>query len=154
MAAKSRKTVKNRKSGKHVTRSASLPRNPREAGELLKHTWDTTLASLAGAQADLEKQVKSLLKRNRIDASDASALLQSLNAAFVRERKQAVKALDGRVKSLQTRIAKERKAVGKRIDGAVQSALGSLNIPSRSEVAELTRKVEALSGKVDRLVRR
>lgn len=149
MAAKSRK-----KTVKPIHRSASLPRSPREAKEMLKHTWDTTLANLSGAQADLEKQVKSLLRRNRIDASDASALMQSLNAAFVRERKQAVKALDGRVKTLQTRIAKERKVVGKRIDGAVQSALGSLNIPSRTEVATLTRKVDALSAKIDRMKRR
>lgn len=148
MAAKSRKTIK------PVARTASLPRSPREAREMIQQTWNTTLANLTSAQADVEKQVKSLLKRNKIDASDASALMQSLNAAFVRERKQAVKALDGRVKTLQTRIAKERKVVGKRIDGAVQSALGSLNIPSRSEVHELTRKVEVLSSKVDRLGRR
>lgn len=148
MATKIRKTVK------PVHRKATLPRSPREVGGLLKHTWDNTLASLSSAQTDIEKQVKSLMKRNKIDASDAQALLHSLNAAFLRERQHVLRALDGRVKDLQARIAKERKVVGRRIDGAVQSTLGSLNIPSRSEVAHLTHKVEALSAKIDRMKRR
>ena len=120
---------------------------------MIKHTWEATLASLNEAQQGLEKQVKSLLKRNKINASDAGALMDSLNAAIERERKKALKQVEARVKDLQGRVEKERKVLARTIDGAVQSTLGTLNIPSRREVAELTRKVEALSARIDRLRR-
>lgn len=153
MPAKIRKPVARRSVRRPAAVPDHLPRTPQEAGEMIKHTWESTLASLNEAQQGLEKQVKSLLKRNKIDASDAGALMDSLNAAIDRERKKALKQIEARVKHLQARVEKERKVLARTIDGAVQSTLGTLNIPSRREVAELTRKVEALSARIDRLRR-
>jgi polyhydroxyalkanoate synthesis regulator phasin len=150
MAAKTRKITKPRRTSKPAS---ALPRTPREAGELLKQTWEQTLTSLTATQKEIEHQVRQLMKRNKIDASDARTLLASLNAAVARERKQAVRRLEGGVVELQGRIAKERRALGHSVERAVQQALGALNIPSRRELHELTRKVEALSAKIDRLKR-
>lgn len=153
MPAKTKKPVARRAPRRAPAMPDHMPRTPQEAGEMIKHTWEATLASLNEAQQGLEKQVKSLLKRNKINASDAGALMDSLNAAIERERKKALKQVEARVKDLQGRVEKERKALARSIDGAVQSTLATLNIPSRREVAELTRKVEALSARIDRLRR-
>ena len=54
---------------------------------------------------------------------------------------------------LQTRARKERRALARMVDDAVQRTLAALNIPSRQEVHQLTRRVEELSRKVDRFRR-
>jgi polyhydroxyalkanoate synthesis regulator phasin len=77
-----------------------------------------------------------LLKKNKISAREAASALKALRVRVERERK------------------KERKVVGRRVDEAVQGALAAFNIPSRREVAELTRKIEELSKKIDSLKRR
>ena len=66
-----------------------------------------------------------------------------------RERQKAMKQVEGRLAVLQTRAKKERRAVSRMVDEAVQRALAALNIPSRQEVQELTRRVEELSRKID-----
>jgi len=46
-------------------------------------------------------------------------------------------------------MKKERKVVGRAVGEAVSGALASLNIPSRREVTDLTKKVEELGAKID-----
>jgi RNA polymerase-binding transcription factor DksA len=90
-----------------------------------------------------------LLKRNKITTKDASEAIADFRHRVERERKKALKEIEGRVSSLQTRVRKERKAAAKMVDEAVKGALVAFNIPSRQEVAELTRKVDELSRKID-----
>jgi hypothetical protein len=115
----------------------------------LREGWDATLRRLAAAEQDLEKQVRALLMRKGIDVKDASRALAGWRARAGRERRKALAALEGRMKPLQARLRKERKSAGRAVQGGVQSALAALNIPSRDEIAQLTRKVEALSRKLD-----
>jgi hypothetical protein len=104
---------------------------------------------LASAEQDLERQVRALLKRKGIDVKDASRVLAAWRSRATRERRKALAALEGRMKTVQARLKKERKSAGRAVQDTVQSALAALNIPSRGEIAELTRKVEALSRKLD-----
>lgn len=124
-----------------------------QAAKAVRDTWNSALAALSEAEADVEKQVKHLLKANRIDAKDAGTLVKSLNAALDRGRHNAMKELETRLAEIQERLAKERHALGKAVGETVQSTLATFNIPSRKEVAELTHKVDALSRKIDALRR-
>lgn len=149
--AMKKKTV--RKATKRVPARARRSR-AQQAAAAVRETWNSALAALGEAEADVEKQVKHLLKANRIDAKDAGTLVKSLNAAIDRGRRSAMKELEARVADVQARIAEERQSLGKAVGERVQTTLATFNIPSRKEVAELTHKVDALSRKIDGLRRR
>jgi polyhydroxyalkanoate synthesis regulator phasin len=119
------------------------------AGDRIRETWDSTLAALTAAEQEVERQVKALLKKNKIGTKDAATALKDLGNRFDQERKKAARELEGRLGELQARIEKERKGLGRRMDEAVHGTLASLNIPSRKEIGELTRKVDELSRKID-----
>jgi hypothetical protein len=53
--------------------------------------------------------------------------------------------------AVQSRVRSESRNAGRFVAEAVQATLAALNIPSRKEVAELTRKVDTLSKKIDKL---
>jgi poly(hydroxyalkanoate) granule-associated protein len=120
----------------------------------LEETWTATLGALTRAEADLEKQVKALIKKNRIPVEDATRLLGDFQTRMLRERKRARKDLETWLRGMQARVKKERTHVTRLANDAVQSALATFNIPSRKEVADLTRKVDELSSKIDSLRRR
>jgi len=124
------------------------------AAARLRDTWDATLASLSTAEAAIQKEVKTLLRKNKIRVEDASELVASVEKRIARERKRALKQIEARLNTLQTRVKKERHHLTRLANDAVQGALATFNIPSRREVAELTRKVDELSGKIDSLRRR
>ena len=92
-------------------------------------------------------------KTSASGASRAQQALREAWASVVKERKRGMQELEARLKELQARVKKEGRNVAKLADEAVQSGLAALNIPSRSEVAELTRKVEELSKRVGTLRR-
>jgi polyhydroxyalkanoate synthesis regulator phasin len=127
---------------------------PRSAGARLRETWAATLATLTSAEAEVERQIRTLLKNNNINAKDARTALRDLRTRIDRERRKALKQLDARLQVLQTRIRKERKNVSRMVEDGVQSTLAALNIPSRKEVADLTAKVQELSRKIDRVRRK
>lgn len=151
MAAKKKTTRRTKKTDTPLSPLAQVQARGAQAGRELRQTWDTALAALTQAEADVQKQVRRLLKRNRIDASDAASLLKSLNAGLERGRQAAGRELEARAQDVQARLAKERKNLGRAVDDAVQSALATFNIPSRKELAELSRKVDQLTRKVDAL---
>ena len=137
-------------------RTAKQPRTTttaQTAGERIKGAWAGTLDTLSAAQENLEKQVRSLLQKNKISTRDAASLLKDVRALAERQRKKATRRLQAGVAQLQARVGKERRVLGRMVDEAVHSALAAFNIPSRQEVASLTRKVEELSKKIDRLRR-
>ena len=123
-------------------------------GEALRNAWSATVETLTKAEREMEKQVRMLMKKNKLGPKEAQAMLAKLRSRVGVERKRAVKELESRLKTLQARVKKERKVLGKAVDEAVQSALAAFNIPSRQEVADLTRKVEELSRKIDTFKRR
>jgi len=126
----------------------------RTAGDRIRDTWAATLSALTSAEAELEKQIRTLMKRNNISGKDAKAALDELRARADRERKKALGQLEGSLKKLKGRIGKERKSIARLVEDGIQSALAALNIPSRQEVADLTSKVEQLSRKIDSVRRK
>ncbi len=114
---------------KKKTARRVVPRG-RKARNRLEKTWKETRAALSSAEGTVEERLK--VWRGRLD----------------RERRKALKQVEGRLSVLQTRARKERRALARMVDEAVQRTLAALNIPSRQEVHELTRRVEELSRKV------
>ena len=127
---------------------------PRTAEQRIRKTWNDTVQALTTAEARVEKQIRGLLKRNKISTKDAATTIKDVRALVGRERKKALKQLEARFASLRPGCAKERKNASKKVDDAVLTALATFNIPSRQEVHELTRKVDELSKKIDSLKRR
>ncbi len=126
----------------------------RTAAEVARGAWQQAVEAVVSVEQQAEKQVRRLLKKNKLSGKEAARIVADLQGRFERERKKAGKRLDAQLKALQARIQKERASAGKRVGQAVQHTLASLNIPSRREIAELTRKVEELSRKIDALKRR
>ena len=98
-------------------------KNARTTGEMMRETWGAAASAFTAAEEEMGRQLRDLLRRNRISAPDARAALSGLTA----------------------RLDRERKSLGRTLDGALHGALASLDIPSRREVADLTRKVDQLT---------
>src|SRR5260370_41736564 len=106
-----RKTVGGKASHpKRVPRTAA---DTKTASARLRETWYATLGALTSAEENLEKQIRRLLKRNKVTTSDASAMLKDIGALIGRERRKALKDLDSRLKVLQARERKEREVGGR-----------------------------------------
>lgn len=138
---------------------ARRSRRPRKAergaaSQLIRDSWSAAQRAVVSAQQGMEKQLRELLKRNKIGSRDAAVALKDLRVRAEKERRKALSLLDKQLKSLQTRLKKERRALGRVVQDAVQSTLAAFNIPSRREIGELTRKVDALSQKLDTRRRR
>ena len=107
-------------------------KNARSTGEMMRETWGSAVGAFTAAEEEMARQLRDLLRRNRISARDASAALAGLTA----------------------RLDRERKSLGRTLDGALHGALASLDIPSRREVADLTRKVDQLTQRLAQPKRR
>jgi polyhydroxyalkanoate synthesis regulator phasin len=121
----------------------------RQAKSRLEKTWKDTRAALGSAEATVEKRVKALVKKSGFDTRQASEALKTWSQRLERERKKALKQVEGRLSVLQSRAKKERRALTRMVDDTVQRTLAALNIPSRQEVQELTRRVEQLARRID-----
>ncbi len=120
-----------------------------KAGNGLAITWEGTREALGQAEAALQRQVRMLMRRGTARTQQAADALMAWRGRLDRERRKAMRQMEGRLAMLQTRARKERRSMGRYAEEAVQGALAALNIPSRREVHELTRRVEELSRKID-----
>ena len=77
------------------------------------------------------------------------ALVGQIRSRLDTEGRKAYRQLEARLADLQERLGRDKASLGRRVDETVRGTLVRLNIPSRREIAELTRKVEELSRKID-----
>jgi hypothetical protein len=134
---------------KKAARRSRVSAPARKTKSRLQKTWDETQAAITSAEATVEKKVKALAKRSGVDTRQAAEAVKAWSVRLDRERKKALKQIEGRLAVLQTRAKKEQRAVTRTVETAVQRTLAALNIPSRHEVHELTRRVDLLSRKID-----
>ncbi len=125
----------------------------RQKKSRLGKTWRETQAALSSAEATVEKRVRALVKRSGVDTGQARETLAAWRHRLDRERRKAMKQVEGGLTGLRSRARKERRTLAHAVDEAVQRALAALNIPSRQEVHALTRRVMELSRKIDRFRR-
>jgi hypothetical protein len=133
---------------KVTARRSGVHKTARSAGVVLRETWDSALKSLSSAEAELEKQLRAIMKGKGI-GGDAAAKLRHLGTRLQRERRRLAREIETRMSALQARVRKERKSFSHMVDDTVRKALAALNIPSRQEIGDLTRKVDELTRKID-----
>jgi len=128
---------------------ATTRRTGRTAARRVETAWKQALRSLESGEKQAEKEIRAFIKKSGLDTRQASALWKRWNARLERESRRVGRQLEVGLADLQTRARKESRAFGHMVEDAVQSALAALNIPSRHEVQQLTRKVNQLSRKID-----
>jgi poly(hydroxyalkanoate) granule-associated protein len=77
------------------------------------------------------------------------ALVGQIRRTLDTEGRKAYRRIEVRMADLQQRLGRDKAGLGRRVDETVRGTLARLNIPSRREITELTRKVEELSRKID-----
>jgi polyhydroxyalkanoate synthesis regulator phasin len=106
--------------------------------------------ALGAAEVELERQVRALMERSGVDMRRAAETLGAVRSRLERQRHKAVSEVASRLKPLQARARKERQALARAVEDRVRATLTALDIPSRRDVHQLTRRVEELSRKIDR----
>lgn len=119
------------------------------AGKRIRETWNATVKVLSSAEAGAQRRLRQLLARKRIKPADLRTALAAFRARAQKEQRKAARGIESRLSALQERLQRERKDLGRVVDETVRGTLVALNIPSRREVSELTRKVDELSRKID-----
>lgn len=114
----------------------------------------TFVDTLKGVPRTAEARVKDLLDRNRPAIEKAQALVNETGRNLTKQSKAIRKDIAHRVAGIGARVDKERRSASKKVEHLVKATLASLNIPTRSEINLLARRVEELSAKIDSLKRR
>lgn len=124
-------------------KSATRPAAPKSAAQTLK---DVPQAA--------ESRVKALFESGKPALERAQAMVNETGRTLQKQSTAIRKDIAHRVADIGTRVEMERKSMGRRVEGAVKTTLASLNIPTRSEINLLAKRVEELSRKIDSLKRR
>ena len=132
----------------HKSKKGTKSAEGRSAGAILREAWEAALKQLQMAEAELQKQVRAIVDGDG-PAADAAQRLRDLGDRLEKERRRLAREIEGRMGDFQERVKKEGAGVSRAVDDAVRRGLAALNIPSRQEIAELTRKVDALTRKID-----
>jgi polyhydroxyalkanoate synthesis regulator phasin len=134
---------------KKKTARRAAPKKPPTTAEALRGRWQAALKSLSSAEAEVEAQWKQLVKKSGLQGKDAGKAIQELRVRLDRERQRAMKGLETGAQRFQERVKEEGAVLSGKANQAMRNALVAFNIPSRQEVAALTRKVDELSRKID-----
>ena len=110
--------------------------------------------ALKEAPKTAEARVKALIESGKPALDRAQAFASETGKNLEKQSKAIRKDIAHRVADIGTRVEKERKSLGRKVEGAVKTTLASLNIPTRSEINLLAKRVEDLSRKIDSLKRR
>ncbi|MBI2840523.1 MAG: phasin family protein [Acidobacteria bacterium] len=94
---------------------------------MAKDLWLATLGAFSLAEEEVNRFVKKLVDRGSLSQEEGKKL----------------------VADLRTKVKKNRLDFGKIIEENVSKALEKLNIPSKEEIHDLTRKVDELAKKID-----
>ncbi len=112
------------------------------------------VSAIKDAPRTAEERVKALIDSGKPALERAQAFATQTQKNLTLQSKAIRKDIAHRVADIGTRVEKERKSLGKRVEGAVKTTLASLNIPTRSEINLLAKRVEELSRKIDSLKRK
>lgn len=115
---------------------------------------EDAVSAIKDAPRTAEDRVKALIESGKPALERAQAFATETQKNLTRQSKAIRKDIAHRVADIGTRVEKERKSLGKRVEGAVKTTLASLNIPTRSEINLLAKRVEELSRKIDSLKRK
>jgi len=134
---------------KKNVRAAKGRVSARKAPKRLAITWEGTREAFGDAEHAVQRRVRSIVKQGSARTLQAAETLTEWRKRLDKERRKAMKQLHQQLGQIQGRARRERKVLARAVDETVQSTLAALNIPSRHEIQELTRRVEELSHRID-----
>lgn len=125
------------------------------AAHRLETTWKdakTTLkdakSALVHAEGALARRVAAFARRQGIDTKQLARRADRWRVRLDHEGRRARKGIEARFTELHQRARRDRRMLARAADGAVARTLGALNIPTRSEIQQLSRRVEQLANRV------
>lgn len=125
----------------------------RSRGNPLERTWTDTRSALRSAEARVGRKVAELVEQSGLPTHEVLRRAEAWRARLGQEGRKVRKRALARLAELQQRARRDGRSLSRGVDDAVARALAALNIPTRQEVQELSRRVERLSARVDRLRR-
>lgn len=114
----------------------------------LKDNLSGAVKELRSVDATVGKRIRRLAGERRAAAKEAVNAVAGLRKTIENERRAALKRIDSALKAVQDRVRREGKNASRLAEDAVRRALSALNIPSRREIIDLTRKVDELSRRI------
>lgn len=129
-------------------------RNPRAARARrprLASAWGETRRALRSAEATVGRRVSKLVERSGLEPKAVRRTAELWRARIEREGKKARKRVEAGLVELRQRARHDRRTLVRSVDDAVARALGVLNIPTRHEVQQLSRRVEQLARRIGAL---
>lgn len=119
----------------------------------LRVAWKETRRALQTAEARVGRRVAALVRRSGLEPREVVRQAEVWRARLDRERKKAGKRVAAGLVELKQRARRDRRVLAHGVDQAVARTLAALNIPSRRELQQLSRRVEELSARVGRMRR-
>ncbi len=132
-------------------RKKPAARPARSAVRKLTSNLAGAVGQLRSVEAKVEKQVRHLVRGKKLGRKEAARALQGLRRRVNKERRAAMKRIDGGLRGLQDRVRRDGQTASRLAEDAVRRTLAALNIPSRREIIELTHKVDELSRRISTL---
>jgi polyhydroxyalkanoate synthesis regulator phasin len=120
----------------------------RAAANRIESGWKDARRAFRTAEGAVGRRVAELARRSGIDTKRLARQADEWRSRLDREGRKARKRVRARLAELQKRAQQERRTLARAADGAVARALAALNIPTRRELQELSRRVEQLSSRV------
>ncbi|MBI3959089.1 MAG: phasin family protein [Chloroflexi bacterium] len=142
-------------------------RNAQEAVEdnvkQMQKTGRKVALAYAGLWGMAYDEARSILERGRKMVNEAESRGEKMEAASLRQMKNARRSVEKQVKNAEKKMEKVQKRFAKQvrrseaqaeneIDSQVEKVLERLGIPSRDRIVKLSAEIEALSRKIDREV--
>jgi len=123
------------------------------AARRIGNLWQDARGAFRSAENQARKRVTAFARRNGVDTKELVERARQMRGRIERDGRKARKAALARLVQLQQRARDERRNLTRMADHAVARALAALDIPTRREVHELSRRVELLSTRVGALRR-
>ena len=121
-----------------VVEEESLGSNPFVS--TVRRVLMASVGAVVLAQEEIEDFVQKLVDRGELAEQDGRKLVTDL-----REKRQSAQ------ESTQNRVQETGEKTSATVDRGMEGMLGRMNIPSKSDIEDLSEKIAALSEKVDAL---
>ena len=121
-----------------VVEEESLGSNPFVS--TVRRVLMASVGAVVLAQEEIEDFVQKLVDRGELADQDGRKLVTDL-----REKRQSAQ------ESTQNRVQETGEKTSATVDRGMEGMLGRMNIPSKSDIEDLSEKIAALSEKVDAL---
>lgn len=121
--------------------------------EIARRVLLAGIGALALTAEEARIFLNRLVERGELAESEAHRLLQEYRRVLEERRVQATESVKEVAEETSTRVARQAEEIEQRLEARIQAVLERMNVPTRAEIDALSRKIEALNDKIERLRR-